>query len=109
MPQMTMTERLKNGARSIADWQLWLHSFRILHYYGYSHVREKRKMTIGASPVFAPNASIRNGERITLGDRVHIGERFRPEVLGADLMEVYESALAFAGADVRAVQAVAAG
>jgi len=72
---MTMTERLKNGARSIADWQLWLHSFRILHYYGYSHVREKRKMTIGASPVFAPNASIRNGERITLGDRVHIGER----------------------------------
>jgi acetyltransferase-like isoleucine patch superfamily enzyme len=67
--------KLKNGTRSVLDAKTWLHSLRILHYYGYSHVREKAKMTIGAHPTFAPNVSINNGERITLGDRVHVGER----------------------------------
>jgi acetyltransferase-like isoleucine patch superfamily enzyme len=67
--------KLKNGAVSVLDLKTWLHSLRILHYYGYSHVREKQKMTIGADPTFAPNVSISNGNRITLGDRVHVGER----------------------------------
>jgi acetyltransferase-like isoleucine patch superfamily enzyme len=67
--------KLANSARSVFDFRVWLHAFRILHFYGYSHVREKRKMTIGADPRFAPNVSIRNGERIVLGDRVHVGER----------------------------------
>jgi acetyltransferase-like isoleucine patch superfamily enzyme len=75
MPQRKTRDKLRYGARSVLDVRTWMHSFRLLHYYGYSHVREKSKMTIGADPVFAPNASIRNGERITLGDRVHIGER----------------------------------
>lgn len=71
----TKLAKLKNGAASVFDLRTWLHSLRILHFYGYSHVREKRKMTIGANPTFAPNVSINNGERITLGDRVHVGER----------------------------------
>jgi acetyltransferase-like isoleucine patch superfamily enzyme len=67
--------KLKNATASMLDLKTWLHSLRILHYYGYSHVREKQKMTIGADPTFAPNVSISNGDRITLGDRVHVGER----------------------------------
>jgi acetyltransferase-like isoleucine patch superfamily enzyme len=67
--------KLKNGAQSVFDFRTWLHALRILHFYGYSHVREKQKMTIGSEPRFAPNVSINNGERITLGDRVHVGER----------------------------------
>lgn len=74
-PMPTRIAKLKNGALSVLDLKTWLHSLRILHYYGYSHVREKRKMTIGADPTFAPNVSISNGDRITLGDRVHVGER----------------------------------
>jgi acetyltransferase-like isoleucine patch superfamily enzyme len=75
MPQTKTRDKLKYGAQSVLDVRTWMHAFRILHYYGYSHVREKRKMVIGAAPVFAPNASFRNGERISVGDRVHIGER----------------------------------
>jgi acetyltransferase-like isoleucine patch superfamily enzyme/glycosyltransferase involved in cell wall biosynthesis len=67
--------KMANGARSVLDPMMWLHSLRILHYYNYSHVREKRKITMGTDQVFAPNVSIANGERITLGNRCHVGER----------------------------------
>ncbi|MEH2475592.1 acetyltransferase-like isoleucine patch superfamily enzyme/glycosyltransferase involved in cell wall biosynthesis [Nitrobacteraceae bacterium AZCC 2161] len=67
--------KIANGARSMLDPMTWLHSLRILHYYNYSHVREKRKMTMGTDQVFGPNVSIANGERITLGNRCHVGER----------------------------------
>lgn len=69
-----MIGKIGNGAKSMMDPLVWLHSLRILHFYGYKHVREKRKMTIGRDQVFAPNVSIANGERITLGDRCHVGE-----------------------------------
>ncbi|MET4120484.1 acetyltransferase-like isoleucine patch superfamily enzyme [Bradyrhizobium sp. JR4.1] len=67
--------KMANGARSMLDPMTWLHSLRILHYYNYSHVREKRKMTMGTGQVFGPNVSIANGERISLGNRCHVGER----------------------------------
>jgi acetyltransferase-like isoleucine patch superfamily enzyme len=57
------------------DPMTWLHSLRILHFYSYKHVREKRKIKMGSDQVFAPNVSIANGERITLGSRCHVGER----------------------------------
>lgn len=74
-PVPTTLRRLGRGARSVVDLRTWLHTLRIAHFYGYSHVREKRLMTIGADPSFSPTASLCNGERITLGDRVHVGER----------------------------------
>ena len=42
-------------------------SCRIVHYYGYSHVRPRRRLTLGPDATIAPNVSIRNGERITIG------------------------------------------
>lgn len=52
-----------------------LHGLRMLNYYGYAHVRPRREMTCGTGVRIAPNASFRNGARITLGDGVQLGER----------------------------------
>jgi acetyltransferase-like isoleucine patch superfamily enzyme len=71
----SMLRKIGNGVRSMMDPLVWLHSLRILHFYGYKHVREKRKIKMGLDQVFAPNVSIANGERIVLGDRCHVGER----------------------------------
>jgi acetyltransferase-like isoleucine patch superfamily enzyme len=67
--------KIANATRSFLDPLTWLHALRILHFYGYSYVREKRKITMGTDQVFAPNVSIANGERIWLGNRCHIGQR----------------------------------
>lgn len=48
--------------------------FRMIHYYGYSHVLPRARMTCGQNVEIAPNASFRNGDRILLGDNVQIGE-----------------------------------
>ncbi|MCW2583708.1 MAG: transferase hexapeptide repeat containing protein [Klenkia sp.] len=48
---------------------------RLLHYYGYSHVVPRRAATIGRGVAMAPNVSLRNGARITIGDGAHVGER----------------------------------
>jgi acetyltransferase-like isoleucine patch superfamily enzyme/glycosyltransferase involved in cell wall biosynthesis len=74
-PMPSMLGKIANGARSMLDPMTWLHSLRILHFYSYKHVREKRKIKMGSDQVFAPNVSIANGERITLGSRCHVGER----------------------------------
>ena len=70
--------KLQAAARfvlSMLDPMVWLHAFRILHFYGYSHVRERRRMRLGPRVRIAPNISIRNGERITVGADAHLGER----------------------------------
>ncbi len=66
--------KMASGARSLLDPLTWVHSLRILHFYGYSHVREKRKIIMGTDQIFAPNVSIANGERITMGSRCHVGQ-----------------------------------
>jgi len=53
----------------------YLHPIRLLHFYGYSHVRPRRKVTLGKGARIAPNVSIRNGERIAIGAETHVGER----------------------------------
>jgi acetyltransferase-like isoleucine patch superfamily enzyme len=67
--------RILRAVRSALDPRVYIHAFRILHYYGYSHVREKRRMTIGSGTLMAPNVSIRSGQRISIGRECHIGER----------------------------------
>jgi len=62
-------------ARSLLHPMVLLHPLRLLHYYGYSHVLPRRDMTLGQGVRIAPNASFRNGARISLGDEVQIGER----------------------------------
>lgn len=60
---------------SLLDVRAYLHAFRLIHYYGYSHVRERCRMVIGKGTGMAPNVSIRNGHLIHIGHDCHIGER----------------------------------
>jgi acetyltransferase-like isoleucine patch superfamily enzyme len=53
----------------------WVHPLRLLHFYGYSHVLPRRKLTLGPGATIAPNVSLRNGERIVIGAGSKIGER----------------------------------
>ena len=59
---------------SICDPRCYFHLLRLVHYYAYSHVRPRRRMRVGEGTGIAPNVSLRNGERITLGHGCHIGE-----------------------------------
>jgi acetyltransferase-like isoleucine patch superfamily enzyme len=52
-----------------------LHLAKIVNFYSYAHVEPLRRLTAGPGLRMAPNASLRNGERIRLGREVHVGER----------------------------------
>jgi len=52
---------------SIFDPRAWAHLLRIVHYYNYSHVRPRRLADIGPGVWLAPNVSMVNAERITIG------------------------------------------
>jgi len=48
---------------------------RLLHYYNYSHVKQRRRVSIGPGVLLAPNVSFANGERIEIGAGAHVGAR----------------------------------
>ncbi|MEY3896117.1 MAG: hypothetical protein RLZZ214_1637 [Verrucomicrobiota bacterium] len=64
-----------NAVASFCDPRCYLHLFRLIHYYGYSHVRPRLRLRAGEGTGIAPNVSLRNGERIRIGNGCHIGER----------------------------------
>jgi acetyltransferase-like isoleucine patch superfamily enzyme len=61
--------------RSAREVGIVLHVVRLLHYYGYSHVSQRRVARLGAGVAMAPNVSLRNGRNITIGAGAHVGER----------------------------------
>lgn len=67
--------RLRRVVMSVLQPQVWLHPFRMLHYYGYTHARERARVTLGRDVRLAPNVSFAHGERIVLGDQVQVGAR----------------------------------
>lgn len=68
-------QRLMGFVCSLLDPRCYLHAFRMVHYFGYTHVREKRCIAMGRGTRMAPNVSLRNGGRIAIGRECHIGER----------------------------------
>ena len=70
-----MVHKLFGFFLSILDPRSYFHAVRLIHYYGYSHVRERRRMEMGEHSRMAPNVSIRNGGRIRIGRDCHVGER----------------------------------
>ena len=74
-PKNSMAQRIARACRSLLDPGTYLHSLRILHYYGYSHVQERRRLTVGQGSTIAPNVSLANAERITIGVGTKVGER----------------------------------
>jgi acetyltransferase-like isoleucine patch superfamily enzyme len=69
------SSRLTRVLATVFDPGTYLHPFRLLHFYGYSHVRPRRRLTLAPGARIAPNVSIRNGERIAIGAGTHVGER----------------------------------
>ena len=67
--------RLGRVLTTVVDPGTYVHPIRLLHFYGYSHVRPRRKVTLAPGARIAPNVSIRNGERISIGTGTHVGER----------------------------------
>ena len=65
--------RLKRLLMSAFDPRAYAHALKVVNYYNYMHVQERRKITLGAAPRISPVATFANGQNITLGDRVHIG------------------------------------
>lgn len=72
---MGAASKVSGFLMSIVDPRSWLHMLRMVHYCGYSHVRERRQLKAGKGTGIAPNVSFRNGARITLGRGCHVGER----------------------------------
>lgn len=60
---------------TVVDPRPYLHLLRLAHFYNYAHVAPLRRAQIGAGVQMAPNVSLRNGSRISIGDRTHLGER----------------------------------
>lgn len=67
--------RAVRAAASLLDPRALLHPLRLIHYYNYTHVQPRRRLTLGAKVFIAPNVSFANGERIALGDGVQVGAR----------------------------------
>ena len=65
--------RVGSALLSLVDPRTYIHGFRLLHYYSYSHVRPRRQMTLGAGARLAPNVSIVNGMRVSVGAGTKIG------------------------------------
>ena len=61
--------RYAKALLSAIDPRVYLHGLRILHFYGYAHVSQVRKLDRAPGATFAPNVSFRNAERITIGSR----------------------------------------
>ncbi|MGJ7442263.1 acyltransferase [Aquipuribacter sp. MA13-6] len=59
----------------LLDPRTWFHVLKLVNFYAYGHLQDRRRLTTGANLHMSPNASLRNGERIVLGDSVFVGER----------------------------------
>ncbi len=67
--------RAFRAATTLLDPRILVQPFRLLHYYNYTHVAPRRKLTLGARVRLAPNVSFANAERIAIGDGTQIGAR----------------------------------
>jgi acetyltransferase-like isoleucine patch superfamily enzyme len=67
-------QRLRRVLASVLHPGVLIHPFRMMHYWGYTHVIPRSRIAKGRDLRIAPSASFRHGERISLGDQVQVGE-----------------------------------
>jgi len=72
---MTTRAALRRGVASLLDPWTWLHLLRLVNHASYDHARPRRRIRRGTDVRISPTASFRNGERISLGSRCHVGDR----------------------------------
>lgn len=71
----TRPQRALRLIASAFDPRIYAHGLRMLHYYGYTHVRERPKLTLGKGVRLAPNTAFTHAERISIGEAAQIGAR----------------------------------
>lgn len=72
---MSTAARVVGAAKDLLRPSLWWHVAKVLNAHGYAHARQRGLLHTGPGLAMAPSVSLRNAERITLGARVHVGER----------------------------------
>ena len=70
-----MKNRWRGVLSTVVDPMTYFQVVRLLHYYSYAHVRERRHVKLGPGATLAPNVSLRNGARIEIGAGSRVGER----------------------------------
>lgn len=71
----SIVQRIGKAVISAVDPRVYMHGVKLLHYFNYTHVSQRRLVQMGTGVRFAPNVSITNGERVVIGDRAAIGAR----------------------------------
>ncbi|MEM8728361.1 MAG: acyltransferase [Pseudomonadota bacterium] len=80
-PQTGHKTRLSRGRRalrllgSVIDPRAYLHLFKIVNFYNYSHVAPLRKVSLGDGVTISPNVWFSEPQNIVIGDRCNIGAR----------------------------------
>lgn len=69
----SLLQRAVRGLCALFDPRAWSHLPRLVNYFNYTHVAQKRRLTRGDSCELSPTVSFANAERIVLGHRVAIG------------------------------------
>jgi acetyltransferase-like isoleucine patch superfamily enzyme len=72
---MRQPSKIVGALLSTLDPRVYVHAFRLLHYYNYAHVKPRRQVKLGEGTTIAPNAALANGERITIGSGTRVGAR----------------------------------
>lgn len=73
--RLSKRQRALRLLSSAVDLRAYLHVFKLINYYNYSHVTPLRKLSIGANASISPNAVFSNPERITIGKGMRLGAR----------------------------------
>ena len=69
------TTKIRSALGRYLRLRTWFHTAKLVNFYAYAHVEQRRRMAAGPGLQMSPSVSLRNGERIALGAGVHIGER----------------------------------
>ncbi len=67
--------RAAAALRRYASPSTWLQVAKLVNFYSYAHVEERRRLQAGPGLRMSPSVSLRNGDRISIGAGVHVGER----------------------------------
>jgi len=74
-PQPSKVFRFFRLLSAVVDPRSYIHCFRLINYYNYSHVVPRRNLKIGPRARISPNAVFSNPERISIGEALNLGAR----------------------------------
>lgn len=75
--RLTRVQRALRLLGAMIDPRAWAHLLKLVNYYNYANVQPRRAMTIGVETRISPTATFAYGHRISLGERVLVGENTR--------------------------------